>query len=84
VLTSQNSVDLNADLTKRIDLTADNMNSKKNRIILSIMLVAIGILLDGFAFTTTIGHPISTICLLISLGLIFGGFILFIVGMTTK
>ena len=61
------------------------MKSKKtNRIILSLALVVIGILLDGFAFTTKIGNPISTICLLLGLALVFGGFIFFIIGVTTK
>ena len=45
---------------------------------LAISLLIIGILLIGYGFTTELGHPISTTCLLLGLGLIFLGFVNFI------
>jgi hypothetical protein len=48
---------------------------KTQKIILSIVLIILGWLLTGWGFTTTIGHPISTICLLAGLGLFFVGLI---------
>ena len=40
------------------------------------LLIILGFALDGFAWSTKIGHPISTISLLLGIGLIIGGIIL--------
>ena len=48
------------------------------------MIIIIGWILDAFAFTTKIGHPISTIALLLGLGLFFGGLIYLIITIKNK
>ncbi|WP_447635999.1 hypothetical protein [Flavobacterium microcysteis] len=51
----------------------------KNKILLSIAAMIFGVLLSGFAFSTKLGHPTSTVCLLSGVTLAFGGaFFLFI------
>ena len=47
-----------------------------NKRILGFILIIIGFGLDIFAFSTKIGHPISTIYLLLGIGLIIGGIIM--------
>jgi hypothetical protein len=44
-----------------------------NNRILGFILIVIGFALGIFASSTKIGHPISTICLLLGIGLIIGG-----------
>jgi hypothetical protein len=46
--------------------------SKTSKVVL---LIIIGWLLCGFGFTTTMGHPLSTICFLSGLGFFLGGLI---------
>lgn len=59
---------------------------RKDRKLLASGSIAIvtGILSAGFGFTTTLGHPISTICFIGGLALIIIGIILFILGANTK
>jgi hypothetical protein len=45
------------------------------KVILSILLMILGWFLACWGFTTTIGHPTSTICFLAGLGLFFVGLI---------
>lgn len=52
--------------------------TKKNKLFQSLGAVILGWVLNAFAWTTKLGHPISTICLLLGLGLFFGGLILLI------
>lgn len=47
-----------------------------NKRILGFILIIVGFGLDTFAWSTKIGHPISTICLLLGIGLIIGGIIM--------
>jgi uncharacterized membrane protein len=47
-----------------------------NKRILGFILIIIGFTLDVFAWSTKIGHPISTICLLLGIGLIISGIIM--------
>jgi len=47
--------------------------NKSLKIILSICLIALGLFLDAFGFTTSLGHPLNTICLI-------SGIIIMIVG----
>jgi hypothetical protein len=54
------------------------MKSRAIKILSAISTVLIGMLMCGFGFTTEIGHPISSICLLFGLSLAFVGFIYFI------
>ena len=49
--------------------------TKKVKIFLSISTIILGFLLNAFAWTTELGHPTSTICLLLGLGLFFTGII---------
>ena len=58
--------------------------TKSIKIVISIMIIIIGWILDAFAFTTKIGHPISTIALLLGLGLFFGGLIYLIITIKNK
>ena len=53
--------------------------TKGNKVFLSIGAIILGGLLNAFAWTTKLGHPISTISLLLGLGLFFIGLILLIV-----
>jgi hypothetical protein len=54
------------------------MKKRAVKVLLVIIFVIIGILAGGFGFTTELGHPISTICLFLGLGLVLTGFIYFI------
>jgi len=47
-----------------------------NKKVIGLILIVLGFVLDGFAWSTKIGHPISTISLLLGIGLIIGGIIL--------
>jgi len=58
--------------------------TKNSKVILSITSIIIGWLLCGFGFTTTIGHPLSTICFLTGIGLSLGGLIFLIVTLNRK
>jgi len=49
--------------------------TKNSKVILSITSIIVGWLMCGFGFTTTIGHPLSTICLLTGIGLSISGII---------
>ncbi len=44
-----------------------------------IVLLIIGFVLNAFAWSTSIGHPFNTICLLLGLGLFFLGIILSVI-----
>lgn len=44
-----------------------------------IVLLIIGFVLNGIAWSTNTGHPFNTICLLLGLGLFFLGIILSII-----
>ena len=52
--------------------------TKKNKILLSIGAIILGWIFNAFAWTTNLGHPISTICLLLGLGLFICGIIFLI------
>jgi dipeptide/tripeptide permease len=58
--------------------------TKRNKILLSIGTIICGCLLNAFAWTTKLGHPISTICLLLGLGLFFSGLIFLIVTLSKR
>jgi len=58
--------------------------TKNSKVILSISSVIVGWLLCGFGFTTTIGHPLSTICFLTGIGLSLGGLVFLIVNLKRK
>jgi hypothetical protein len=47
-----------------------------NKRILGFISIIVGFGLDIFAWSTIIGNPISTICLLLGIGLIIGGIIM--------
>lgn len=47
-------------------------------------MTILGFTLVGFAWSTTIAHPLSTICLLLGLGLFFGGILLLLITLTSK
>jgi len=55
-----------------------NTLTKKLKILVSIGAMILGWIVNAFALTTIIGHPISTICLLFGLGLFIGGLIFLI------
>jgi hypothetical protein len=55
--------------------------TKKEHIIISIGSIIGGWLLCGFAMTTTLGHPISTTCVILGLGFSISGFISFILAL---
>ncbi len=57
---------------------------KTYRIIFAVLIIAIGSILNGFAWGTDIGHPISTISLISGLGMIFGGIVFLIVSLNKK
>jgi Zn-dependent protease with chaperone function len=53
---------------------------KNRKILLPLVMMPVGFILNGIAWSENIGGPfISTICLCLGLGLLFFGFILFIV-----
>ena len=58
--------------------------SRKLKIGISILMIISGWILNAFAWTTKIGHPLSTICLLLGLGLFFGGIIFMIIIIVKK
>jgi hypothetical protein len=45
------------------------------RIGLSLLTVIMGWLMIGIGYTTTVGHPISTILFLVGIGLFIGGIV---------
>jgi len=49
------------------------------KILLSISIIIIGWILNAFAWTTTVGHPISTVALFLGIGLFVGGIVSLIV-----
>jgi hypothetical protein len=49
---------------------------RKNNLLLAVFMIFFGWFLAGFGFTTTLGHPISTIFFCVGLGLFFLGFLL--------
>ena len=51
----------------------------KLKVILLLISVALGWLLAGIGYTTPLGHPISTICFLLGLGLSFTSFVFLII-----
>ena len=57
---------------------------KPIRIIISILTIIIGWILNAFAFTTKMGHPTSTIALLVGLGLFFSGLTYLIITIKNK
>jgi len=58
--------------------------TKNSKVMLSITSIIVGWLLCGFGYTTTIGHPFSTICFLTGIGLSIGGLIFLIVNLNRK
>lgn len=57
---------------------------KTHKILISVFMIISGWLLGGFAWTTKIGHPINTICLLSGFGLIGGGIAYLIISLEKK
>jgi len=55
---------------------------RKTKIVTSVGAIILGWLINAFAWTTTIGHPVSTICLLLGLALFFAGLIFLILTLT--
>lgn len=58
--------------------------NKNKKIIFSITLIIGGWFLCGLGYTTIVGHPISTICLLLGIGSFFAGLILLIIILQKK
>jgi hypothetical protein len=58
--------------------------TRKNKILFSIGAIILGWVLNAFAWITTIGHPTSTICLLLGLGLFFSGLIFLILTLAKR
>ncbi len=52
---------------------------KQNKIFLSILIMIIGFVLNGLAWTVPMGPTLNTLTLLFGLGFMFGGFIYLIV-----
>ena len=48
---------------------------KENKIFLSILIMIIGFVLNGLAWTISMGPTFNTLALLLGLGSMFGGFI---------
>jgi hypothetical protein len=48
---------------------------KENKIFLSILIMIIGFVLNGLAWTIPMGPTLNTLALLLGLGSMFGGFI---------
>jgi hypothetical protein len=48
---------------------------KQNKIFLSILIMVIGFVLNGLAWTVAMGPTLNTLALLLGLGFMFGGFI---------
>ena len=61
-----------------------NLLKRKSKIVLAIGVLILGWFLNVFAWTTTTGHPLSTICLLLGLGLFIGGLIFLILTLSKK
>lgn len=53
--------------------------TKTRKSLFSVWLIIAGILLNGFAWSTTIGHPISTMSLGLGLMFLLGGLIWLII-----
>jgi len=58
--------------------------TERNKIFLSIGAIILSWLLSGFAFTTKLGHPTSTICLFLALALLCGGVLFIFLTLTRK
>jgi hypothetical protein len=54
------------------------------KIYLSIIAMFVGFILNVMAWTVLPGPNLSTMCLLLGLGLMFGGFIFFIISISKK
>jgi hypothetical protein len=50
----------------------------KRKGLLSAISITTGFFLSGFGFTTALGNPLSTICFLLGMALLFFGFLLLI------
>jgi len=61
-----------------------NLLARKSKILLAIGVIIIGWFLNAFAWTTTAGHPLSTIFLLLGLVLFIGGLIFLILTLSKK
>jgi hypothetical protein len=48
---------------------------KQNKIFLSILIMVVGFILNGLAWTVSMGPTLNTLALLFGLGFMFGGFI---------
>jgi hypothetical protein len=57
---------------------------KKNSLLLPILIIIAGWFLGGWGFTMKGGHPLNTICFLLGIGLLFLGFILFVIRVRNK
>jgi hypothetical protein len=53
-------------------LANDKVLTRKTKILSSLWTIILGWLSNAFAWTTKLGYPTSTICLLLGLGLFFG------------
>ncbi len=49
--------------------------TKKQRILISIGGMIGGCILCGYAYTTPLAYPVSTICIVLGIGISVGGFI---------
>jgi len=58
--------------------------TKSNRVILSIICIVSGWFINAFAWTTKSGPSVSTISLLVGVGLFVGGIIYLIVALTQR
>lgn len=58
--------------------------TKRNKISLSIGAIILGWVLNAFAWTTKMGHPTSTVSLLLGLGLFFSGIVVLILALTRR
>jgi hypothetical protein len=56
--------------------------TKTSKIILSITSIILGWFLCGFGFTTSIEHPLNTVCFLSGVGLFLVGSVFLIKGLT--
>ncbi|PHR46506.1 MAG: hypothetical protein COA32_10200 [Fluviicola sp.] len=54
------------------------------KIVLSILTIILGWILNAFAWTTKLGHPVSTICLSLGIGLFIAGIVFLIISINNK
>ncbi len=54
------------------------------KILLSILTIILGWILNAFAWTTKLGHPVSTICLVLGIGFFIAGIVFLIISINNK